>query len=88
MPYTTTVEIEMMETTDKLANISAIIWVERPGQKVIIIGKGGAGLKRVGTQSRKEIEKLLGQKVFLRLWVKVKENWTDDDKAMRSLGYE
>lgn len=88
LPYTTAVEIEQLEVKDKITHISAIIWVERPGQKIIIIGKGGAGLKRIGTAARKDIEKLLGQKVFLRLWVKIKENWTDDEKILRSLGYD
>lgn len=88
LPYTTTVEIEQFQTGEKLTEIGAVIWVERPGQKAIIIGKKGAKLKKVGIKARHEIEKLLGQKVFLRLWVKVKENWTDDDKAMRSLGYD
>lgn len=88
LPYTTTVEIEMIEEKEKIVNVSAIIWVERPGQKAIVIGKAGAGLKKIGTQARVDIEKLLGKKVFLRLWVKIKENWTDDDKAMRGLGYQ
>lgn len=88
LPYTTTVEIEQFEQGEKLTEIGAVIWVERQGQKIIVIGKKGAKLKKVGIQARREIEKLLGTKVFLRLWVKVKENWTDDDKALRSLGYE
>lgn len=88
LPYTTTVEIEQFQQNEKLTEIGAIIWVERHGQKVIVIGKKGARLKKIGTQARHEIEKLLGSKVFLRLWVKIKENWTDDDRALRSLGYE
>ncbi len=88
LPYTTTVEIEQFQPGEKLTEISAVIWVERPGQKIIIIGKKGARLKKVGTQARREIEKLLNTKVFLRLWVKIKENWTDDERALRSLGYE
>lgn len=88
LPYTTTVEIEQFQKGEKLTEIGAIIWVERQGQKIIIIGKKGARLKKIGIQARREIEKLLGTKIFLRLWVKVKENWTDDDKALRSLGYE
>lgn len=88
LPYTTTVEIEQFQEGEKLTEIGAIIWVERQGQKIIIIGKKGARLKKIGIQARREIEKLLGTKIFLRLWVKVKENWTDDDKALRSLGYE
>jgi GTP-binding protein Era len=88
LPYATTVEIEQFVPGEKLTEIGAIIWVERQGQKVIVIGKGGERLKKIGTQARKDIEKLLGQKVFLRLWVKIKEHWTDDDKALRTLGYE
>lgn len=88
LPYTTTVEVEQFQQGEKLDEISAVIWVERHGQKVIVIGKKGARLKKIGIQSRREIEKLLAKKVFLRLWVKIKENWTDDDKALRSLGYE
>lgn len=88
LPYATTVEIEQFEEGEKLTEISAVIWVERPGQKIIVIGKKGAKLKKVGIQARREIEKLVGNKVFLRLWVKVKDNWTDDDRALRGLGYE
>ncbi len=88
LPYATTVEIEQFDDGEKLAEISAVIWVERSGQKIIIIGKKGERLKKVGTQARREIEKIVGKKVFLRLWVKIKENWTDDDKALRTLGYE
>lgn len=88
LPYATTVHIESLEQGDALTDISAIIWVERPGQKIIIIGKEGERLKKVGTAARREIQKLLNGKVFLRLWVKVKENWSDDEKALRSLGYE
>ncbi len=88
LPYTTTVEIEQFEEKEKITEIGAVIWVERQGQKIIIIGKKGARLKKVGTQARRELENRLGTKVFLRLWVKVKENWTDDEKAMRGLGYE
>jgi len=88
LPYTTTVEIEQFQQGEKLTEIGAIIWVERSGQKVIIIGTRGTRLKKIGIQARREIESLLGNKIFLRLWVKVKENWTDDDRALRSLGYE
>jgi len=88
LPYATTVEIEQFKQDDRLTEISAIIWVERPGQKVIIIGKDGARLKRIGMQARRDIEKLVDTKVFLRLWVKVKERWTDDDQLLRNLGYE
>ncbi len=88
LPYTTSVEIEQFQQGEKLTEIGAVIWVERQGQKIIIIGKKGARLKKVGIKARRDIEKLLQTKVFLRLWVKVKENWTDDERALRSLGYE
>ena len=88
LPYAITVEIEEFKQEESLTEISAVIWVERQGQKIIVIGKKGARLKKVGIQARRELEKLVGTKVFLRLWVKIKENWTDDDRALRSLGYE
>jgi len=88
LPYATTVEIEQFQVGEKLTEIGAVIWVERPGQKAIIIGTKGTKLKKIGSAARRDIEKCLGAKVFLRLWVKVKEHWTDDDKALRSLGYE
>lgn len=88
LPYTTTVEIEQYAPGEKITEISAVIWVEREGQKIIVIGKKGAKLKKIGMQARREIEKLIENKVFLRLWVKIKANWTDDDKALRNLGYE
>lgn len=87
VPYSTTVEIEDWKTEEKRSEISVLIWVEREGQKRIIIGNKGERLKRVGIEARKEIEVLLKQKVFLRLWVKVKEHWTDDDRMLRQLGY-
>jgi GTP-binding protein Era len=88
LPYAVTVEIEDFKQEGDLTEISAIIWVERPGQKAIIIGKKGAGLKKVGIAARREIERMVGTKVFVRLWVKIKENWTDDDRALKNLGYE
>ncbi len=88
VPYSTTVEIEQFEEKEKITEISAIIWVERDGQKPIVIGKNGERLKHIGTLARKDIQILVGGKVFLRLWVKVKDSWTDDERALRSLGYE
>ncbi len=88
LPYATTVEIENFQQTKKLTEISAIIWVERQGQKIIVIGKKGAKLKKIGTEARVEMEKRLNGKVLLHLWVKVKADWTDDERAMKSLGYE
>lgn len=88
LPYSTTVIIETWEDEEKLIKIGAVIWVEREGQKPIVIGKDGALLKKIGTNARKEIEKLLGKKVYLRLWVKVKSDWSDDERALQGLGYE
>lgn len=87
VPYSTAVSIESIEDEEKLVRINAIIWVEREGQKAIIIGDKGERLKQIGTQARKDIEALLDKKVFLRLWVKVKDRWTDDERVLRSLGY-
>lgn len=87
VPYGLTVEIERFEARDKLTTIHAVIWVARPGHKGIVIGKGGSLLKRVGEQARKDMEQAFGCKVFLQLWVKVKEGWADDERALRSLGY-
>ena len=87
IPYALTVEIEQFEVEDDLTTISSVIWVERDGQKAIVIGKGGHMLKKVGELARLDIEALLGHKVFLRLWVKVREGWSDDERALRSLGY-
>jgi GTP-binding protein Era len=88
LPYSTTVVVESMKEEGNLLEISAIIWVEREGQKPIVIGKNGERLKSIGTAARKEMVKLLGRKIFLRLWVKVKSNWTDDERALGSLGFE
>jgi GTP-binding protein Era len=87
VPYCTTVEVEDWKTEEQRVDLSVLIWVEREGQKRIVIGKKGERLKKIGIEARKEIEILLNQKVFLRLWVKVKERWTDDDRALRQLGY-
>lgn len=87
LPYALTVEIEQFEEQEELSRIGAVIWVEREGQKPIVIGKGGRMLKKIGELARIDMESLFGRKVFLRLWVKVREGWSDDDKALRSLGY-
>ena len=89
LPYATTVEIESFkDREDGLAEIAAVIWVERDGQKAIVIGAGGDQLKKIGTSARRGIEKLLGRRVFLRLWVKVREGWSDDEAALKRFGYE
>jgi GTP-binding protein Era len=87
VPHALTVEIEQFKEEENIARISALIWVEREGQKAIVVGRKGVGLKNVGERARLDLEKLLGGKVFLELWVKVKEGWSDDERALRSLGY-
>lgn len=88
LPYALTVQIEAFERADKLTRISAIIWVERNGQKRIVIGSKGVTLKQIGSQSRHALELLLDEKVFLKLWVKVSRRWADDESAMERLGYK
>lgn len=87
LPYQLTVEIERFEETTAGARIHAIIWVERPSQKAIVIGKQGETLKRVGEQARKDLVQLLERRVFLGLWVKVKGGWSDDERQLLSLGF-
>lgn len=88
VPYGIAVEIERMAEEEGRQVIHAIIWVDREGQKPIVIGGGGARLKRVGTAARREIKELLGARVHLELWVKVRENWADNTQILRSLGLE
>jgi len=87
IPYALTVEIEKFEVVKELYRIDALIWVEREGQKNIIIGKNGEALKEVAMQARKEMEKFFGHKVYLRVWVKVKKSWSTDSKSLHQLGY-
>mgnify|MGYP001549738936 CR=1 FL=1 len=88
LPYATTVEIEAFkDRPDGLAEISAVVWVEREGQKAIVIGAQGARLKKIGSAARLPIEKLLGRRVFLRMWVKVRAGWSDDEAALQRFGY-
>ena len=88
LPYALTVETEQLERDGEMLRIGAVIWVERDGQKVIVIGQQGKGLKAVGTAARKELEQLTGRKVFLKLWVRVKAGWSDNPGALRSFGIE
>lgn len=87
LPYSLTVETEAMEREGTLLKAAAVIWVEREGQKKIVIGEDGIMLKRIGTAARRELEVMTGGKVFLKLWVRVKEGWTDDPKALTRFGY-
>lgn len=87
LPYALTVEIEQFQEVDGVLHIDGLIWVERDSQKSIVIGKGGAMLKEVGRQARSDMEKMFGSKVFLKLWVKAKEGWSDDERSLKNLGY-
>ncbi|HEU4669700.1 MAG TPA: GTPase Era [Dyella sp.] len=88
LPYATTVEIERFaDRPDGVAEIHAVIWVEREGQKAIVIGQGGAQLKAIGSAARRHMEKMFERKVFLKLWVKVREGWVDDEGMLKRLGY-
>ena len=87
LPYALTVEIERFVDEGRLTRIHALIWVERETQKGIVIGEKGATLREVGRQAREDMERLFGRKVFLQTWVKVREGWSDDERALRSLGY-
>ncbi len=87
LPYRLTVEIENFSSEGNLTRINALIWVERKSQKAIVIGKKGGMLKAVGEDARKDMETMLECKVFLQLWVKVKQGWCDDERALQQLGY-
>ena len=87
IPYSLAVEIDEFVEEGKLARISASILVEREAHKAIVIGKHGERLKAVGTEARLEMERLFGMKVFLQLWVKVREAWREDEHALIELGY-
>ena len=88
LPYASTVEIENFKMDGKLRRISAAIIVDRPAHKGIIIGKGGELLKRIASEARQDMERLFDGKVFLEIFVKVKSGWSDDERLLRSLGYE
>ena len=87
LPYATTVEIERFAEDGELLRIGAVIWVEREGQKPIVIGKGGARLREIGSKARQHMERLFGRKVFLETWVRVREGWSDDEAALKAFGY-
>jgi GTP-binding protein Era len=88
LPYTSTVVIDKFEEEGNLRRIAASIVVERDNHKGMVIGGGGERLKRIGSEARQELETLLGAKVFLELWVKVRSGWADDEEHLRSYGYE
>lgn len=88
VPYQVTVEIEEFQQDGSILHIHALILVEREGQKRIIIGDKGARIKLIGKEARKDMETMFGTKIMLNLWVKVKGGWSDDERALRSLGYQ
>jgi GTP-binding protein Era len=88
VPHQITVEIDIWEDGPKVTDIAATILVERRGQKKILIGDKGSRIKSIGTQAREDMERLIDRKVMLTLWVKIKAGWSDDERALRSLGYD
>ena len=88
LPYQMTVEIEEFRDEGRVVHISALILVERAGQKKILIGEKGDRIKSIGREARLDMERALGAKVMLNLWVKVKSGWSDDERALKSLGYD
>jgi GTP-binding protein Era len=88
LPYSLTVEIEEFSEQKGVLRIGAIIWVERKGQKQIVIGKGGDVLKQVGSRARHALQELFEQKIFLRMWVKVSRDWSDNERALKQFGYD
>ena len=88
LPYALTVEIENFAEQGERLHVGAVIWVERPGQKGIVIGEQGQTLKEIGRQAREAMEKSFARKVYLQTWVKVREGWSNDERALRTLGYQ
>ncbi len=88
LPYGIAVEIEKFEQEGELRRIHAAVVVDKAAHKAIVIGKGGERLKRMSSDARKDMEALFGGKVWLETWVKVKSGWADDERALKSLGYE
>jgi GTP-binding protein Era len=88
LPYTSTVVIDKFEEEGNLRRIAATIIVERDAHKGMVIGSDGERLKRIGSEARQELERLMDAKVFLELWVKVRSGWADSEEHLRSYGYE
>jgi GTP-binding protein Era len=88
VPYALTVTIEQFAYQENILHITALIVVEKPGQKAIVIGSGGENLKKIGKQARLELEERFAAKIFLKLWVKVKTSWSDDERSLKNLGFE
>ena len=88
LPYGASTSIEKFETEGKLRRIHVAIIVDKASHKAMVIGKGGEKLKLIGTEARRDMEKLFGGKVFLQIWVKVKQGWADDERTLKNLGFE
>ncbi len=88
LPYAVTVEIEKFEVEGALRRIYAAIVVDKDSHKAMVIGKGGESLKRIASEARQDMERLFDGKVYLEVWVKVKSGWADDERLLKSLGYE
>jgi len=88
VPYRLSVETEEFVEEGALTRIRMVVWVEKAGQKAIVIGQGGRALKAVATQARRDLERMLERPVYLSVWVKVREGWSDDKQALRRMGYE
>ncbi len=88
LPYAVTVEIEKFEVEGNLRRIYAAIVVDKDSHKAMVIGKGGEALKRIASEARQDMERLFDGKVYLEVWVKVKSGWADDERLLKSLGYE
>lgn len=85
LPYATTVAVQSMEKKKNILHINALIWVEKEGQKKIVIGEEGQMIKMIGQRARLSMEKYFGQKIFLALWVKVKARWTENERILRDI---
>jgi len=88
LPYSVAVEIESFEESEGMVRIAALLLVERPGQKRILIGEGGERLRRIGQEARLDMEKMFESRVMLNLWVKVQKGWSDSKRVLRSLGFD
>ncbi len=87
LPYAVTVEVETFQERPHLLRIGAVVWVERPNQKAILLGRKGEAMKETATQARLELERFFRKKVFLQIWVKVKKSWSSDQASLARLGY-
>jgi GTPase len=79
--------VESFREDGRMRRIDATLWVEREAHKPIVLGSGGAMLKRISTEARKDMERLFGGKVFLQVWIKVRRGWSEDERLLRQLGY-